>query len=396
MRLPRQKLSWVIVGCAVVALGVGVVYAMLQSDTLINRWQPATPTEIDDRSVLEQRMHVAAMGDMLAHDTIISGAKTDRGYDFGHYFSHIRTSYADADMVFCNQEGLSSGEDYGISGYPSFNAPVEFASGLHAGAGCNVINLANNHMGDKGVEATNATIDIWQKQQPLAMSGANKDPISRDRVSYGTINEIRFGFVSFTDFNNNTATPSYSVNNYHDEALVRRLVGEARKSADVVIVSMHWGDEDSGVINQDQRRAATLLASLGVDVVLGTGPHVLQGVDAVTRPDGGTMTVWYSLGNMLSSQLDIKELIGGIATFDIVKKQDEKISIENLSFTPTYMHYEWTADEKARNDLSARKNAKIYLLKDAAGPLSRSLFSTTVEQQRQYVIDTLGDNVTVK
>ena len=159
---------------------------------------------------------------------------------------------------------------------------------------------------------------------------------------------------------------------------------------------MHWGGEDSGVVNQDQQQAAALLASLGVDVVLGTGPHVLQKVDTLPRADGGVTTVWYSLGNMLSSQLDIKGLIGGIATFDIVKKQDERIDIEQLSFVPTYMHYEWTVDEKARNDLAARKNAKIYLLKDAAAPLSRSLFSTTVEEQRRYVVHTLGDKVTVK
>ncbi|MNI75086.1 hypothetical protein D3C87_1662130 [compost metagenome] len=108
------------------------------------------------------------------------------------------------------------------------------------------------------------------------------------------------------------------------------------------------------------------------------------------------MVVWYSLGNMLSSQFDIKELIGGIAQFDVVMPNNQKVVIENLRFQPTYMHYEWTAEEKARDDVSARRNAKLYLLKDAAAPLSRSLFSTTVEAQRQYVIDTLGQDVVVK
>jgi poly-gamma-glutamate synthesis protein (capsule biosynthesis protein) len=396
MNLPRRKLSWVIVGGIAVVVGAAIAYMLLHSGMLINDRQPPQPLTDQSDSTSSKRIHVAAMGDMLAHDTIISGAKTDAGYNFAHYFSNIRTSYKDADMVFCNQEGLSSGETFGISGYPSFNAPVEFAADLHSGAGCNVINLANNHMGDKGVEATNATIDVWTALQPLALSGANKDAMSQNKVSYGAVKGVKFGFVSFADFNNNTATPAYSINNYHDEALVRRLVGEARKNADVVIVSMHWGAEDSGVVNQDQQQAAALLASLGVDVVLGTGSHVLQKVDTLSRADGGTTTVWYSLGNMLSSQLNIQELIGGVAAFDVVQEGDKKVSIENLNFTPTYMHYEWTADEKARNDLAARKNAKIYLLKDAAEPLSRSLFSTSVEQQRQYVMSVLGDKVTVK
>ena len=72
---------------------------------------------------------------------------------FQNFFKHLKTAYEDSDIVFCNQEGLSSGPEYVISGYPSFNAPVEFASGLSVGAGCNLISLANNHIGDKGVLA---------------------------------------------------------------------------------------------------------------------------------------------------------------------------------------------------------------------------------------------------
>ena len=341
-------------------------------------------------------IHMAAMGDMLAHDTIIANAKVGDSYDFGKYFTNILPLYKDANVVFCNQEGLVSGEQFGISGYPSFNAPTKFASDLNSVARCNVINLANNHMGDKGVAATNATIDVWANLKPLAISGANKSADDQNKVSYGEMNGIKIGFLAFADFNNNKSTPDYSVNIYHDEALVRRLVTEARANADVVIVSMHWGVEDSGVVSADQINEVNLLSSLGVDVIIGTGPHVLQKFESVNRDDGGKTIVWYSLGNMLSSQLNINELIGGIAQFDITKNTDNKISISNLSFTPTYMHYEWTATEAANGDLLARKNAMIYPLDDAAGPLSRSLLNTTVAQQKQYVIDTLGPAVTVK
>lgn len=377
-------------------MGAIGTYVILRTITPRVDDQPVPPSATSPNAINERRIHVAAMGDMLAHDTIIKNAKTSTGYDFSQYFTAIRPSYAEADVIFCNQEGLSSGEAYGISGYPSFNAPTQFATDLRHGAGCNMINLANNHMGDKGVGATNATVDVWRALNPLALSGANKSVEDQGDVSYGVVDGVRIGFVSFADFNNNTATPGYSVNNYHDEALVRRLVGEARAAADVVIVSMHWGVEDSSVVSEDQRQAATLLGSLGVDVVIGSGPHVLQKIETIVRTDGGRMVVWYSLGNMLSSQFDIKELIGGIAQFDIVMSNDQKVVIENLRFQPTYMHYEWTAEEKARDDVSARRNAKLYLLKDAAAPLSRSLFSTTVEAQRQYVIDTLGQGVVVK
>lgn len=358
---------------------------------------PSAQTEISEKPKIETPViHLAAMGDMLAHDTIIANAKTDSGYDFGKYFSNIKSSYQNSDVVFCNQEGLSAGEQYGISGYPSFNAPAKFAQDLQSGAGCNMINLANNHMGDKGVAAISATIDVWNGLKPLAFSGANKSSADQQIVSYFTKNGIKVGFVSFADFNNNASTPSFSINLYHNEALVRQLVGEARANSDVVIVSMHWGVEDSGIISSDQRNAVNLLSTLGTDIIIGTGPHVLQPIETVTRPDGGKMVVWYSLGNMLSSQLKITELIGGIAKMDITKSSDSKITISNLTFTPTYMHYEWTAQQAANGDLLARHNAMIYLLKDAAVPLSKSLFNTTVAVQKQYVINTLGAGVVVE
>ncbi|MDT4874320.1 hypothetical protein FQZ97_1096140 [compost metagenome] len=138
------------------------------------------------------------------------------------------------------------------------------------------------------------------------------------------------------------------------------------------------------------------MASLDVDVVIGTGPHVLQKVETMSRKDGGKMVVWYSLGNMLSSQLELRHLIGGIAHFDVVKGQNDKVSIDNLAFTPTYMHYEWTETERAGDDLLARRNAMIYPLENAAQPLSRSLFHTTVGDQQQYVMSTLGPGVAIK
>ncbi|MEI7689842.1 MAG: CapA family protein [Candidatus Saccharibacteria bacterium] len=385
----------VIVFAAVIATAVGLYLLVTNVSSPVSK----TPTITDTTPTPVKKtgtIHMAAMGDMLAHDTIIANAKTGGSYDFTKFFANIRPSYQNSDLVFCNQEGLVSGENYGISGYPSFNAPTKFAADLQSGAGCNVVNLANNHMGDKGVEATNATIDNWAALKPLAISGANKSAADQEKVSFADVNGIRIGFVAFADFSNNGGTPGYSVNNYHDEALLRRLVTQARGDSDVVIVSMHWGVEDSNIVSDEQSTQARLLSDLGVDVVIGTGPHVLQRQTVLNRPDGGQTVVWYSLGNMLSSQLLTKELIGGIAEFDITKSDSGKVAITNLTFNPTYMHYEWTAAQAASEDLLARKNAMIYLLSAAADPLSRSQLNTTVSEQRQYVIDTIGTGVTVR
>ncbi len=397
MKLERPKKSkiYLIIAIALVIIIAAVSYFLLiPKDRLNNTTNPS-----DQSSNIEKPrqniIHFAAMGDMLAHDTIIANAKSDDGYDFTNFFANISPNYQDSDVVFCNQEGLSSGENYGISGYPSFNAPTKFANDLQS-AGCNLINLANNHMGDKGTNAINATVNLWQSLKPLGFSGANLDSDMQNQVSYFEKNGIKVGFVSFADFNNNQATPAYAVNNYHDEALVRKLINDARANADLVVVSMHWGVEDSNIVSADQETEVSLLSSLGVDVIIGTGPHVLQRVQVANRDDGGKTIVFYSLGNMLSSQLLTKELIGGIAKFDVTRPDSGKVIISNLSFIPTYMHYEWTAAQSLNGDLLARKNAMIYTLKDSAVPLSRSLLNTTVETQKQYVVDTLGTDITVQ
>jgi len=407
MLVRKRKKAWQIILVVVFAILVaaGICWYLFSSKLIFNNQQPdqtikdspvATSDEASNQAKLSV-VHFTAMGDMLAHDTIIANAKTDNGYDFQKFFTNIRSSYQAADVVFCNQEGLSAGEQWGISGYPSFNAPTQFSADLQNGAGCNLINLANNHMGDKGTNAIDATLDVWSKLSPLAISGANKSAEDQKKISYFTKNGIKFSFLSFADFNNNASTPSYSVNIYHDTALVKSLVAEARTNSDVVIVSMHWGVEDSNSVSDDQLSTADLLNELGVDVVIGTGPHVLQMMQTIHRVNDNFKTVvWYSLGNMLSSQLNIRELIGGIADFDVTKDENGAISTSNYEFTPTYMHYEWTATEAANYDLLARKNAMIYLLNDAADSLGHSLFNTSVAEIKQYVTDTIGSEVTIK
>jgi len=404
MKIVKHKIikkTSVLIASAIILLGFGFGwwYFSTSSKNSFNTKKVITSNNKTVTQVAKPsfKIHMSAMGDMLAHDTIIANAKTGDGYDFGKYFSNIKNSYKGSDIVFCNQEGLSSGEAFGISGYPSFNAPIQFSAGLQSGAGCNLINLANNHMGDKGTAAIDATLDNWSNLKPLAVSGANKSQSDQEKVSYVTVNGLKIGYLSFADFNNSQTIPSYAVNTYHNEALVRRLVTLARQNADVVIVSMHWGVEDSNTVSDDQLAEANLLNQLGVDVVIGTGPHVLQMMQTVYRASDNFKTyVWYSLGNMLSSQLQTKELIGGIAQFDISKSTDGKILVDKLSFTPTYMHYEWTAGQSANGDLLARKNAMIYLLDSAADPLSRSLLNTTVAAQKQYVTDTLGSEVEIR
>ena len=131
------------------------------------------------------------------------------------------------------------------------------------------------------------------------------------------------------------------------------------------------------------------MADHGTDVVIGTGPHVLQPVKVVAGANGHNTLVWFSIGNFLSTQLTIDELIGGLAIMDI-EKVDGQAKITAIKFLPTYMHYEWTAEEKKNEDLLKRHNLKLMPLDQAVEALAKSGFDTTVSTQTERVNKTLN------
>lgn len=378
----------------VLAVGAAVVFGLSKMN---GKTEPPVakteqPTIKDVEEPLKSELTFAAMGDMLAHDTIVANAKTAGGYDFKQYFASIKPLYDGSDVVFCNPETPSAGAAFGISGYPAFNAPTEFARDLSV-SGCNLINLATNHMADKGQAALTATLDEWEKLSPLAIAGANRSLEEQQKVRYFEKNGIKVAFVAFADFSNARLPAPYSVNLYHDKDLVTRLLGEARQNADVVVVSAHWGTEDSHVVNGAQAATAQSFADLGADVIIGTGPHVIQKVDWLDRADGGRTLVWYSIGNMLSSQLGADQLTGGVAKFKIVKTEGG-IDISDLSFASTFMSYEWSASEKAAMNLAARRNVKLQPLAEAGAETEQ--FRVSVEERKAKVREWLSGSAEVQ
>ena len=167
---------------------------------------------------------------------------------------------------------------------------------------------------------------------------------------------------------------------------------EARANADVVLVSMHWGTEDSSTVNDDQREASQRVANLGADVVIGTGPHVLQPVEQLTRTDGGKTLVWYSIGNMLSTQLWINELTGGVAKWTVTKR-DDVVSVSDLAFDATFMSYSYNSLADG-GKLTLRGTLKLQPLAQASSGIAK--WGGTVAERTQYVHDKLGSAVSLK
>lgn len=347
---------------------------------------PETTTELSQERIEEQKadtstVRLIATGDTIAHDSINENArKSDGSYDFYQMMDNMQPYFDGADIRFCNQATPAGGEEFGISGYPVFNAPFAFTQDM-VRLGCNLVNTGTNHTNDKGQALIDAMVGEWDKQDILAHAGANRSVEEKNAVKYFEVKGVKFAFLSYSTYSNTTISNGYGITMY-SKPLAESQISEAEENANIIIVSMRWGTEYSPEINSSQNRISQELADAGADVVFGHGPHVLEPVKRLQGSDDNETLVWYSLGNFLNTQLDIESLTSVIAVMDIDTKSKQ---LKNVAALPIYQHYEWTAEEKKAQDLLARENIELYTLDNAAEPLARSQNDTTVEAQMQRI-----------
>ncbi len=363
------------------------------SDTYsINRnGQPNPPDELSRKEANTNTpaaptiVRLVATGDMIAHSAILERGKTAGGYDFTSMLTNIKPYFNKADVRFCNQSTPAGGATFGYSGFPVFNAPIEWPKAIED-AGCNVINLGTNHTNDKGQDLVTATVAAWDNKNGIVVAGANRSAEEKEKVKYFDKNGVKFAFVSYSTYTNKPITNGFGVTMYADE-IAQRQITEARTKSDIVLVSMRWGTEYSPSVNAQQDQIAQKLADFGADIVVGHGPHFLEPVKKLNGKDGRETIVWYSLGNFLNAQLEVEALIGGFASMviDVASKK-----ITKVEFMPVYMHYEWTQAEKAAENLLARRNFSMFPLDKAAEPMGKSLIGTTVETQTDRVTKLLN------
>ena len=284
-------------------------------------------------------------GDNLTYYGNVRDAKScalanGRAYNFAPTYSLVADRIAAADIAFINQETLMCGDGYDYSYYPYFNSPQELGFDLRD-IGFDVINMANNHMLDKGADGLSATIDFWNGMDGVTLIGGYKNQADYDEIRIVEASGIRVAFLAYTFETNYLRLPASSplIVPTPDEETVRAQVSRAKELADFVLVSVHWGVENSFTPDASQTEFSTLLAELCVDAVIGHHPHVIQPVEWIDRPDGGRMLCVYSLGNFVAEMAREYNMLGGMIAFDMVLT-DGAPTIENVEFIPTVYYYD--------------------------------------------------------
>lgn len=282
---------------------------------------------------------VGAIGDILIHDTVYKDAFKNGKFDFNPLFLHVQDLLKQPDVVTANQESTLGGIELGLSSYPIFNSPHEVANAL-VNAGIDIVSTANNHTLDKGEKGIDSEVD-YLNQVGLPHVGSFENTMDQHTLRILQKNGVKLAFLSYTYGTNGIPIPSgkdYLVNLINRDKM-KEEIHRAKKEADVVIVSVHWGLEYNRLPSNDQRNLAQFLADEGADVLFGSHPHVLQPMEWITANDGRKVFVVYSLGNFISGQSKNYKDLGGMATIQVTKKivsGKTTIELTNPCFYPTY------------------------------------------------------------
>jgi len=321
--------------------------------------ESVTPIEPD--SVVTS-VTLAAIGDVLIHRPIYREAEQKDGtYDFSSVFKLVKNTMLQPDLLIANQESMIGGKAIGLSTYPTFNSPHEVGDTLKD-VGVDFVTLANNHTLDRGEKAIQSALKHWDALD-MPYTGAFKNEEDRSRIRTITRNDITFSVLAYTYGTNGIPVPKgkdYLVN-LIDMKKIEADVKQAKQISEVVVVAMHWGTEYQDFPNKQQQQLAQQLADLGVDLVIGSHPHVLQPPQWVEGQDGHKTFVWFSLGNYISSQEGTKKQIGGIGYIDVVKTtvgEQSTIELTNPGFMPTYVYYKNWRDYRI-TPLEQTKNSEL-------------------------------------
>lgn len=299
-------------------------------------------------------IHMSAFGDTMCHLTNIKNAydSSSKNYDFSNVFKNIRKYTENADITIGNLETTFAGNSRGYTGYPTFNAPEILGQNLKD-IGVDVLTTANNHCMDKGNSGLVSTLNFLDNYG-IAHTGTARNENEQNTILIKDVNGIKIAFLSYTYGTNGITIPSdkpYSVNLIDKELIKKHIASAKEQNVDVICVSMHWGIEYKLKPNSTQKELANFLFDNGVDIILGSHPHVLEPMEkrTITLNDGTTKDgfVIYSLGNFVSGQIYANTKSTVILDIQITKNSEGKISIDSVKYTPVYL-YDKGATSKSR------------------------------------------------
>ena len=320
-----------------IVIGIGLCYFLYNQPFKLEKKVEKKVKEpvVEKKRVENYQAKIFMVGDALIHWGVYNDAKqSDGSYDFKPMLEAIKPISSKYDIAYYNQETILGGASLGYSSYPLFNSPQEVGDAF-IDAGFNMVSLATNHTMDKREQGVLNSVEYWKSKPNVVTSGQWSSEEDREAsiTRIYEVNNIKYAFISYTIWNNGLPTPtgkSYLNNEYSDEKAASDIQ-KIRDKVDFVIVAMHWGTEYSFKVDYKQEEIANYLSGLGVDLIIGAHPHVIQTVESINN---GKTFVVYSLGNFISDQNDVDNFTGLAFEVTLNKKKDIDDSITNTVINP--------------------------------------------------------------
>lgn len=298
------------------------------------------------------QISLVMVGDILLHTPVEESAKQENGsYNFDAIFANTKEEIEAADLAIVNQEVIIGGEELGISGYPAFNAPFAIGDSL-VDAGFDVVCHGTNHALDKGKTGLLNCLDFWEENYPdVEVLGIHDTAEDESEIFYYEQDGIRIAILNYTYSTNGVAMPEdmpFAVDMLTEQNKENILedIRIAEEQADFTIVCPHWGTEYHLGISSFQEKWTKLFLENGVDLVLGTHPHVIEPIEMIKDEETGQeMLVYYSLGNFVnwtssSGEGIANRMVGGMAQVTIEKDESGKTYIQEYDIEALVCHLE--------------------------------------------------------
>lgn len=314
--------------------------------------EPEEATTEKETAPLENPVvRIVAAGDNLVQTAVYRTAQAksvDETYDFSYSYENVKDIISSGDISILNQETLIANDKFEISGSNfNFNSPSQLGDEM-IDLGFDVFTMSNNHVLDKGTDGLLATLDYWDSRMAehdnVRVLGAYRDEMDMNDIRTIESNGMTIAFLGYTEHTNGYSLPADSPIKivYTDETeLMESQIKRAKQMADAVVVSVHWGLEDTHTVSDACRELAQNFVDWGADVVVGTHSHTAETMEYLERDNGSRGFVFYSLGNFISAQTDNFNTVGEIASLSLEKDMvTGEIKVDDIEVTPVITHYD--------------------------------------------------------
>lgn len=372
----------------------------------VKKEKAVSTNEENKKEKVSEEIKIISVGNILFHDTQLIGAKNGSTYDFNPSFEYVKDKIKSADLSIGVLETTFAGGKY--TGYPVFNSPDEALIAVK-NSGIGIVNYAHNHILDSGSIGFKRTLDVTSKNG-IEYVGVRKEEKAATYL-IKDIKDAKVGIISYvfeTTENKGTRTinsisiPKDVMNlintfNYKElDKFYKNIDSNIKemksKGVNFVVASLHWGEEYETEPNSYQKNIAKKLNELGVDLLLGEHPHVIQPYEVIKGAERDTL-VTYSQGNFLSNQcyerLSNRLTEDGYMLEVTLQKYGERIKVKNCEIIPT-----WVYRETKSNDIYTHRIIPVDLALNEKEKYK--LTDVAFERLKQSQKDTeriLGDDI---